>query len=176
MFSFTCDEQAGRARPLWLAGLLAFLGVACAGPLEDPARFEGKISCEVDCDGIDPTPSSDGTRPTSGGSPSQETTKRRLALVKAMGCASCHGETLSGPPNGRWAPNLTPDPSTGLGLWSAAEMTMAIRNGTNREGRELCGSMPLFSAKRLSEADLGEIVAYLRALPAAPEARKGACE
>ena len=33
-----------------------------------------------------------------------------------------------------YAPNLTPDPETGLGQWSDAEIGRAIRDGIGRDG------------------------------------------
>jgi hypothetical protein len=35
------------------------------------------------------------------------------------------------------APNITPDPETGLGRWTDQEIVRAIRDGIGRDGREL---------------------------------------
>jgi hypothetical protein len=40
------------------------------------------------------------------------------------------------------APNLTPDPETGLGAWSDGEKIRAIREGISRDGRALFPMMP----------------------------------
>jgi hypothetical protein len=74
-------------------------------------------------------------------------------------------------------PNLTRDPSTGLGCWSDSQIRSAILNGIDDEGRTLCKPMPKFSqpmftadggAKPGYPMDAGtaqEIVDYLRSLP-----------
>jgi hypothetical protein len=74
-------------------------------------------------------------------------------------------------------PNLTRDPSTGLGCWSDSQIRNAILNGIDDEGRTLCKPMPKFSqpmftadggAKPGYPMDAGtaqEIVDYLRSLP-----------
>ena len=74
-------------------------------------------------------------------------------------------------------PNLTGDPSTGLGCWSDSQIRSAILNGVDDDGRTLCKPMPKFSQPMLT-ADGGakagypmdagtaqEIVDYLRSLP-----------
>jgi hypothetical protein len=74
-------------------------------------------------------------------------------------------------------PNLTGDPSTGLGCWSNSQIANAILNGVDDEGRTLCKPMPKFGqpmftadggAKPGYPMDAGtaqEIVDYLRSLP-----------
>lgn len=63
------------------------------------------------------------------------------------------------------APNLTPDPETGLGSWTDGEIVRAIREGISRDGRPLFPYMPYdLYAKALSDADALAVVAYLRTL------------
>jgi mono/diheme cytochrome c family protein len=64
------------------------------------------------------------------------------------------------------AGNLTPDPKHGLAAWSDGEITRAIREGVDRNGRTLFPFMP-YSTYRvtLSDEDAFAIVAYLHALP-----------
>ena len=74
-------------------------------------------------------------------------------------------------------PNLTSDPATGIGCWTDSQVTNALLNGVDDEGRTLCKPMPKFSAPAFT-ADGGvkpgypmdagtakEIVDYLRSLP-----------
>jgi mono/diheme cytochrome c family protein len=61
--------------------------------------------------------------------------------------------------------NLTPDPETGLGKWTDAEIKNAIRTGAVR-GRQLHPIMPYAIYNNMAESDLDAIVAYLRTLPA----------
>jgi hypothetical protein len=60
---------------------------------------------------------------------------------------------------------LTPDRATGLGDWSDAEITRAIRQGISRDGHVLNPAMPYRVALyALSDADLQSIILYLRSL------------
>jgi mono/diheme cytochrome c family protein len=63
------------------------------------------------------------------------------------------------------APNLTPDPETGLGRWTDAEIARAIRNGIGRDGRVLFPVMPYRNFRALSDSDLAAVILYLRSLP-----------
>jgi hypothetical protein len=60
--------------------------------------------------------------------------------------------------------NLTPDPATGLGKWSDAEIKSAIRTGAAR-GRQLHPIMPYAIYNHMADSDLDAIVAYLHSLP-----------
>ena len=73
---------------------------------------------------------------------------------------------LVGLPGTLVAPNITPDPETGLGRWSDDEIGRSIREGVDREGRTLFPLMPYTSFRILSDEDLASIVVYLRSLPA----------
>lgn len=105
-------------------------------------------------------------------------------LVTLMGCGDCHtpgyflgkpdlAHPLSGSDIGffvpgvgvRWGPNLTPDPQTGLGTWSDADVIRALRTGVTPGGRRLIPAMPYESFAALTDADAAAIVAYLRSLP-----------
>jgi cytochrome c553 len=70
-------------------------------------------------------------------------------------------------PQGRIsAPNITPDPVTGIGEWTDGEKVRAIRNGFARGGRKLIPIMPYEVFAHLSDEDLYSLVAFLDALPA----------
>jgi mono/diheme cytochrome c family protein len=73
---------------------------------------------------------------------------------------------LAGLPGAVTAPNLTPDPETGLGRWSDDEIARAIREGVDRDGHTLFPLMPYQRYRHLSDEDLASIVVYLRSLPA----------
>lgn len=62
------------------------------------------------------------------------------------------------------APNLTPDPETGLGRWSDDEIVRAIRRGIGRDGRILRSDHPSAYYSIMSDEDASAIVAYLRTL------------
>jgi mono/diheme cytochrome c family protein len=63
------------------------------------------------------------------------------------------------------AANITSDPVAGIGAWSDAEIKRAITHGIARDGRALKQPMAYSSYAGLSEADLADIVAYLRTVP-----------
>ncbi|NNF61166.1 MAG: c-type cytochrome [Gammaproteobacteria bacterium] len=110
-------------------------------------------------------------------------------LVELLGCSTCHtGGALVGQPRmDHWLAgsrigiaysnpletdnpgvlfpsNLTSDKETGLGRWTDAEIAGAIRSGTGRHGRMAAPVMPWPAYARLSDPDVGAIVAYLRSL------------
>lgn len=61
------------------------------------------------------------------------------------------------------ASNITPDKETGIGAWTDQEIIDAIRNGRRPGGRVLGPPMPYEFYRRMSDADVKAIVAYLRA-------------
>jgi mono/diheme cytochrome c family protein len=104
-------------------------------------------------------------------------------LVTVMSCNDCHtpGTLFGGPDmsrmlsgsevgwHGPWGTsfprNLTPDPETGLGKWTADEIANTLRTGVRPNHSVLLPPMPWPSTSQLSEADLRAIVAFLRSLP-----------
>jgi mono/diheme cytochrome c family protein len=97
-----------------------------------------------------------------------------------MNCHNCHtpmgqngpqfDKALSGglrfdePPFDVIAPNITPDPETGIGKWSDAEIKTALLEGKHRDGHQLAEVMPTGFYKVLTPGDLDGIVAYLRSV------------
>lgn len=59
-------------------------------------------------------------------------------------------------------PNITPDPETGIGRWSDAQIAMAICNGQRPDGSLIGPPMPLDAYRGISDHDLASMVAYLR--------------
>ena len=105
-------------------------------------------------------------------------------LVKFGGCNDCHTpgyfmgkpdpvRELGGsdvgfevPGAGTFVgPNLTPDPETGLGRWTAEQISTALQSGVRPDGRVLAMVMPWQAFSHLNKADVAAIVAYLRQLP-----------
>jgi mono/diheme cytochrome c family protein len=62
--------------------------------------------------------------------------------------------------------NITPDPETGIGKWSDAEIKTAIQHGTRPNGTPLAPIMPFAFYKVFTPGDLDAIVAYLKSVPA----------
>jgi mono/diheme cytochrome c family protein len=63
------------------------------------------------------------------------------------------------------APNITPDPETGIGQWTDGEKIRAIREGVSRDGRPLFGFMPFRQFAKMSDEDIHSLVTYLNSLP-----------
>jgi len=73
----------------------------------------------------------------------------------------------SGPWGTSFTANLTPDPETGLGAWTAEQFVDTIRNRRHLgRGRPLLPPMPAEFYGNLSDSDLRAIFAYLQSIPA----------
>jgi mono/diheme cytochrome c family protein len=64
-----------------------------------------------------------------------------------------------------YGPNLTPDPETGLGNWSEAEIVIAMQTSKHPDGLELALIMPWKSFAKMTKEDAEAIAAYLKTLP-----------
>lgn len=62
------------------------------------------------------------------------------------------------------APNLTPDPETGIGRWTDEQIVNAVRRGIAPDGRRLRGDHPAAYYSIMSDEDASALVAYLRSL------------
>ena len=76
--------------------------------------------------------------------------------------------------------NITPDPESGVGAWSDAELRAAIARGAGPSGR-LAPIMPSESYRALTPNDLDGVIAFLRSAPAGkssllPQQRRGPLE
>jgi mono/diheme cytochrome c family protein len=103
--------------------------------------------------------------------------KRGEYLSKAGGCLGCHTASKQGSTpyaGGReletafgvfYGPNITPDPSAGIGRWSEADFVRAMRQGVRPDGSHYYPAFPYTSFTKISDADLTDLWAYLRSLP-----------
>jgi mono/diheme cytochrome c family protein len=111
--------------------------------------------------------------------------ERGSYLVNSIGaCGNCHGrdatENLNpsvalaggvalnridpGLPGHIVVPNITPDPDTGIGKWTEADIVMALRNGKRPDGSIVGPPMPIQVYRELSDKDAAAIAAYLLSL------------
>lgn len=106
----------------------------------------------------------------------------RYLVEGIAGCGNCHtpkgpqgdlpGMNLAGgtvfdeQPFRAVASNITPDPETGIGRWTDAQIARAIREGIRPDGRIIGPPMPIELYRGISDADLAAMVAYLRTVPA----------
>jgi len=109
---------------------------------------------------------------------------RGAYLVTAVAhCGECHTpRTLPGAldrsrwlagskdgPEGKLAPNLTPDVDTGIGLWTKTDMIWFLQTGQLPDGDDTEGLMAEViehGYEHVPESDLQAIALYLHALPA----------
>jgi len=94
-------------------------------------------------------------------------------LFKVTSCAFCHGNDGSGGAKismksfgTLWVRNITPDPETGIGNWSDAQIARAIRSGVSKDGGVLhWQGMTWDHLSNLDEEDVRALILYLRTLP-----------
>jgi len=86
-------------------------------------------------------------------------------LLKTGGCKTCHTENLSGGVKiqGVVSANLTP---AGIGKWTEADFTKALRTGVRPDGRILSAAMPWPYMKYLTDDEIHSMWLYLRSIPA----------
>jgi mono/diheme cytochrome c family protein len=104
--------------------------------------------------------------------------KRGEYVSKAAGCLGCHteekkdavpyagGRALKTPFGTFYGPNITPHREAGIGAWSEADFVRAMREGRRADGANLFPAFPYPSFTRMNDADLKDLWAYLRSLPA----------
>lgn len=63
-----------------------------------------------------------------------------------------------------FAPNITPDPETGIGNWSEADFLLALRTGTRPDGKVLSNHMPYALYGLWEEDDLRALYMYLKTI------------
>lgn len=107
---------------------------------------------------------------------------RGAYLVTAIvHCGECHtprnwlgahqAAFLAGAPDpggGRKAPNITPDPKTGIGNWSEDDIVQVLTDGTTPNFDEVGGGMAevVKNTARLSAEDRRAITVFLKSVPA----------
>jgi nicotinate dehydrogenase subunit B len=102
--------------------------------------------------------------------------QRGAVLARIGNCASCHtgphsaafagGVPLATGFGTLYSTNITPDPTTGIGAWSAGAFTRALREGVSRDGHHLYPAFPYDHFAELTDADIGPLYAYLMTRPA----------
>src|SRR5664279_1703669 len=61
-------------------------------------------------------------------------------------------------------PNITPDPDTGIGQWSDADLLRAMHEGIGKRGERLYPACPYAEFTRVADQDVLAIRAYLNTL------------
>ena len=99
-------------------------------------------------------------------------------LFNAGGCSSCHavpnqpdrlrlggGLALGSPFGTFYAPNISPDPTDGIGRWSEADFVNAVMRGISPEGTHYFPAFPYTSYHIAKVDDVRDLFAYLKTLP-----------
>jgi mono/diheme cytochrome c family protein len=113
--------------------------------------------------------------PPAPGAPDSAAVQRGRAVYHAAGGCGCHtdykghgpelagGRAIKTPFGIFYSTNLTPDDATGLGRWSEADFVRALREGIGPDGTRYFPVFPYTSFTRMSDADLRDLWAFLRA-------------
>lgn len=99
----------------------------------------------------------------------------------AGGCAACHavpkqqdrtrlggGLGLRSPFGTFYVPNISPDPTDGIGAWSEAQFVTAMIKGTSPAGEHYYPAFPYTTYQRARVADLRDLFAFIKTLPPTP--------
>jgi mono/diheme cytochrome c family protein len=106
---------------------------------------------------------------------------RGKEVFDAGDCASCHaspgqpdrqrlggGLALASPFGTFFPPNISPDPTDGIGHWRTIDLANALMSGVSPRGEHLYPALPYTSYAHMRVEDVKDLMAYLRALPAVP--------
>jgi mono/diheme cytochrome c family protein len=110
----------------------------------------------------------------------QEGNAERGRLIFAAGdCASCHaspgqpdrlrlggGLALASPYGTFRPPNISSDPIDGIGAWRTIDLANALLSGVSPAGAHYYPAFPYTSYAKMKIADIKDLMAYLRTLPA----------
>lgn len=94
----------------------------------------------------------------------------------AAGCSGCHtdvkgkgaplagGRRLKTPFGDFLGPNITPDPDHGIGDWTLADFTRALREGASPNGDPYYPAFPYASFSRMTDGDIADLWAWLQSV------------
>jgi mono/diheme cytochrome c family protein len=105
----------------------------------------------------------------------QDQVARGKYVATAADCVACHtapgGKPFAGglpfktPMGTIYAPNITPDPATGIGNWTDAQFLRALHDGIGANGERLYPAFPYAAFAGISDEDALAVKAYLFSLP-----------
>src|SRR5882757_3666501 len=100
-----------------------------------------------------------------------------LTTFNAGGCSSCHavpgqpdrarlggGLAIPSPFGTFYAPNISPDPSDGIGRWTETDFVNAVSKGTSPAGTHYFPAFPYTSYQHAKVEDVRDLFAYLKTL------------
>ena len=107
---------------------------------------------------------------------------RGQLVFTAAGCASCHmapgavgadrlvlagGQSFASPFGSFIAPNISPDPTHGIGGWTLEQFSCAIRDGFSPDGQHYFPALPYNAYNKMTGQDAADLWTYVQTLPAA---------
>jgi mono/diheme cytochrome c family protein len=141
LFAFGCDDDtAPTAMDLSIPADMAAGNVSAA-------RGQYLVAHVLLCGSCHTTPDSTG----------QPSTAASDFLAGGRGFTVGNGKMV-------YAPNLTPDPTTGLGSWTQSQIVDAIVTGVDNQGNPLHPIMPYYMFHNLTSDDANSIAVYLKSL------------
>ncbi|WP_102958716.1 cytochrome c [Mangrovicella endophytica] len=105
---------------------------------------------------------------------------RGETMFWAGGCVSCHapskatgedqlklggGDPLVTDFGTFHAPNISPDPTDGIGAWSLADFANAMQRGVAPDGSHLYPAFPYTSYVKMKPQDVADLYAFMKTLP-----------
>ncbi|MBE2253846.1 MAG: cytochrome c [Myxococcus sp.] len=81
-----------------------------------------------------------------------------MTLYAARSCNGCHGSLGEGNSTG---PNISGSTTAGIGAWTQAEFTRAVRESVGRDGMKLCSTMTAYPS--LTDQQVADLFAFLMA-------------
>lgn len=122
------------------------------------------------------TPRKPPSAPSSTAPAARQSIERGQYLVRAGNCLSCHtvpggdayagGRAIPTPFGTLYSSNISPDPATGLGNWSADDFWRALHEGRSKDGSLLYPAFPYTNYTKVTRGDADAMYAYLRSVPA----------
>lgn len=106
-----------------------------------------------------------------------DTLRRGAELYRVASCVGCHSPPFDDAAHlggGRdlpvlfgtfYAPNISPDPTHGIGGWTEADFVRAMRKGRSPKGRRYWPTFPYMTYTKMSDEDLHALWVYLQAQP-----------
>lgn len=99
-------------------------------------------------------------------------------LFDAGSCATCHatpgqkdttslggGAALASGFGTFYMPNISPDPTDGIGNWTTAQFVDAMREGVSNTGENEYPALPYTSYQHMTANDLRDLFGYIKTLP-----------
>lgn len=143
-------------RRLLLAGLVAFAFAIAGGAAVWLWPIDKRIDIAADLEG---------------------NPDRGAYVARMSGCIACHtdvdggGQVLAGGPplstpfGTFYAPNITPDPTHGVGAWEVGDFAAALRHGASPQGEPYYPAFPYTFYTKLTDQDIADLWAAIWTVP-----------